>query len=1006
MTREDTFYTSLFAPHKITDISDPFEKAFLDLGYVSMRDAYLIDISGLYASCSYINLHLARVIVPLLFSEKMEIEASRIENIDKMLTKYFSFFSWGCEQFQDRLTHLHNSLAFLQQSKEAKEIVRRVTRPYANRLAETIIRDTLELDPDHAIVDFDAKKALLVALMTKLRQSLGSCFATAPAILIQEEEPIQLLRDLEMLLSSGMIRKTVRGVEYTVPMSRTWGNGELKKIFSLIGSSTGIESDASQDIWKSPILLSSFQEAGIEIGEKELYRYLFLEWSERNTGIKNSGPIPFGISCETVIDSAVFRSFGVSLQDRKLQEKASKGSLVIKDLDPATTLSWNTIPEKETKSLAPDVKRRNNDEEKKRLEETIKRLSQATIKAQEIKRRVKMKGECALLKVWEFTIASYAEVKFDLFRWNIYSSLGVNWNDEGGIGQVLYQIAHTCVEDTKREIEEIQQKFDAINLEVSYLEQRVRQASSEQELSWIKMEYQSRKTEQYHLQETVDMMAKKARQISGIHQFLIDQYDVLFKEYFQEIYDADLHDVDVGPFDDSPAGFRLIYKHGRSNPSLWSPIYSLEEYIDALASFFSLTEQQLSLLPEIKGIEKEFSLIITRLITHVRSPFFQETALNRTQRAHGLPAIKNAIQNVDILEKKPWVFTSGGSMESLVSSYFKLEGEIDKTERWVENETELLSFLIDTTRLSSNRQKGAFQKSSYAPSFSPARSLLMHSPTHAFRLLPNMPLFHQAWTSDTYSYSWIYNKLRDPSQNMLKDTLLPPEVVERALYDAVLLFPKPLQNRALDTFRSEVTPFLRIFDFASVVRDTCRKDRELRQYEGHVFQSGLFDEKIYSHFPYQSYQSGLHIVEEGVASILGKNMWAQNSETVQKFVQAFTEKTSLQVFSAFEIRQIFMSILHRMKGVDTLDYALLQKSIAFLRKKGALLPEPVIVADSNWVQDYFAFLVSPISLQIEFWAVSLYGTTGRPIPHWKKWLNGSDTSRTWGVFINPMQYHA
>ena len=52
----------------------------------------------------------------------------------------------------------------------------------------------------------------------------------------------------------------------------------------------------------------------------------------------------------------------------------------------------------------------------------------------------------------------------------------------------------------------------------------------------------------------------------------------------------------------------------------------------------------------------------------------------------------------------------------------------------------------------------------------------------------------------------------------------------------------------------------------------------------------------------------------------------------------------------------------------------------------------------------FAFLVNPGTLELEFWRVDYAGTTGAPMHIWKKWLNGSDTSRKWAVYINPNEY--
>jgi hypothetical protein len=84
----------------------------------------------------------------------------------------------------------------------------------------------------------------------------------------------------------------------------------------------------------------------------------------------------------------------------------------------------------------------------------------------------------------------------------------------------------------------------------------------------------------------------------------------------------------------------------------------------------------------------------------------------------------------------------------------------------------------------------------------------------------------------------------------------------------------------------------------------------------------------------------------------------------------------------------------------------LEAIVSTMRSKRLLPPVPIVFADSNWVKDFFAFMVSPISQEIELWSVNAYGTEGQPIQSWKMWLNGSRRDRTWGVLTNPSQYRS
>src|SRR5258708_14991992 len=48
----------------------------------------------------------------------------------------------------------------------------------------------------------------------------------------------------------------------------------------------------------------------------------------------------------------------------------------------------------------------------------------------------------ALLKAWEFTLASFSEIKMEFSRWNLHTSLGLHHAEEGGVGKIIYTYIH------------------------------------------------------------------------------------------------------------------------------------------------------------------------------------------------------------------------------------------------------------------------------------------------------------------------------------------------------------------------------------------------------------------------------------------------------------------------------------------------------------------------------------------------------------------------------------
>ncbi len=314
------------------------------------------------------------------------------------------------------------------------------------------------------------------------------------------------------------------------------------------------------------------------------------------------------------------------------------------------------------------------------------------------KNAFKALADNALLKAWEFTLASFSETKYEFTRWNLYASLGLGSNEPGGIGQCIYQIIQRKLDQANKKLQDTQAEYEMVYTQVKTLESRMRHASTEKEGQWLKVEYQTRASEFYILQDERADAQEQANALVNLYDTLYKLYSELFKDYFQEVYDADMQEVTTGPFDDSPAGFRLLYKHGRSNISQWTRIQNQHDFIDSLASFFIATEPQIAHALEGKSVEKELSEVVTAIINHIKTREFLETAFHRMAVAHKAPLIKDPLEHLDQVEKKPWVYTSGGTMNTLVSCYYKIEDKPKEVEKWVENEMELLVFFADAMK--------------------------------------------------------------------------------------------------------------------------------------------------------------------------------------------------------------------------------------------------------------------------------------------------------------------
>ena len=469
------------------------------------------------------------------------------------------------------------------------------------------------------------------------------------------------------------------------------------------------------------------------------------------------------------------------------------------------------------------------------------KCSQFLAHVEEAANAFKSFADNALFKSWEFTLASFAETKSEFTRWNLYSSLGLGPQDQGGIGPRLFEILKRRLDECNRKVQEYNDEYELLYNQLQFYTGRRLQTLSEQEAKWAKIEYQTKASEFHSMEELRNTFHNKARRYANLFDGLIDLYYRLFPNYFQEIYDADIHEVASGPYDDSPAGFRLLYKYGRSNTSQWTRIHNHSEFIDALANFFTSTESELANAPEMNGLEDDLAEIVTAIVGHVRSQEFLETAFYRMAAAHGARIVQDPLHNLDKVEKKPWVYTSGGAMSTLVSCYFRLETKPTEVSRWVENPMELLVFLVDSIKEMPEKVQDEFVEN-------PEKSILIHSPTHAFQLKPGYPLFKEAWQNKTFTYTWVRDHVLRPMETFSELIYLDDERMQYAVGALSQHVPKNFQHYFKETFCS-LGGSMQVSDFRQHIVDSIDLTQGL-QYAGRgVLSTAQIDSVLYSILP-------------------------------------------------------------------------------------------------------------------------------------------------------------
>ncbi|MGB7127573.1 MAG: hypothetical protein WBD50_00585 [Candidatus Rhabdochlamydia sp.] len=654
------------------------EKSLFDLETERVF-SHLIDHSFLQMSFSFRALFRARQLANLLIDKQGELDQKNLKDtIDFLENKGFICYPNG---YSDSVITEHQ-IAILKQftSQKIVKLLYRFSPPVCHKTAESLLLDSLGISAGKLHIS-DIRRGVLCASLTPLRQNIGSCFATAPGILVQKEQLALFLVDLYQLLSTGQLKRIYHGNEYIAVMSTTYTSIYCKQ-------------SLHERALLSPGILQALKVCGV-IDQK-------LSLGEQMQQMQTICS-PLLSSCSTVTE---------------LLQKVATNHPVQKMQAAFTGLTEN-----------------------------------------------------ALLKAWEFTLASFSEADPQLIRWHLYTALGFSPEEPEGLGFVIHSCLQEKLEVYHQEIGKLQKEVEVTADQLRAVQGVISRADTTSRIRSFQAEYQSLS---HHLQACVDrlnQLIREANDLSSLFSIIIQYYLDQFSHYFQEVYDPQLVSISD---EDAPAGFRLFYKHGRTDASLWTAIETEKEFNQFLRDFFLATESLLF-------AQAKEQKVITEMVAAIVSHLHQRTFFLSVQKR--------------MKSQEPWCYISGGTMQTLVQNYFCTD-KVTLEQRVVESPLELLIFLLDTLKEIPNV----------------TRTMLMNSPVHAFLLLPSEPLFKQGWQDNGFTYTWVRDAFIHPGVQFYQQMLLTPQMQQYLLQQISpskinypLQTPKEFRDQTLDEF-PQITP--------------------------------------------------------------------------------------------------------------------------------------------------------------------------------------------------------
>jgi hypothetical protein len=263
------------------------------------------------------------------------------------------------------------------------------------------------------------------------------------------------------------------------------------------------------------------------------------------------------------------------------------------------------------------------------------------------------------------------------------------------------------------------------------------------------------------------------------------------------------------------------------------------------------------------------------------------------------------------------------------------------------------------------------------------KKVLMRSPTHAFLLLAYENPFFSSWDDNSFTYTWIRDKVVKKWQKFYSSILLSSSEQEFLLREFIATIPEEIRSLLKRSFISQ---------HSCTVQEFARQVIKASPVKG--FFSDFLDSFLYLNLPVMTKESVKENVYQVVHGLLGEN--------TLDFLETFSD-IDTDFITADCFREICKAVVVSYKKSVGFDFDL----HGLVREKAEALflsaPRAFIFADTNWSQNYFGFVVSPLSLEVKLWRVAKNGYEGIGMFSWAKYLS-QNSKDTWGVYVKPQEY--
>lgn len=363
-----------------------------------------------------------------------------------------------------------------------------------------------------------------------------------------------------------------------------------------------------------------------------------------------------------------------------------------------------------------------------------------------------------ILKIWEYTVASLCDAKGEFTESTIYLTLGLDAHMPDGLGEFFLNSFQKKLDQKQALVVQAQNEAYLAHQRLVMAENIAKNASTESSLQRAKSEILAANYQLHTRTLDLEDLQKEQEKVKHLYDKKIQLIKDTIPRFFQESYDPDL--VTMKSYsDDAPAGFRLFVKDGKLSSRFFA-IDNEDDFVKALKKFFETIENDLISHNFDKENRQTISDVITETIQFSSSKEFIKSTYLRAQKRHP--------------EALPWAYVSGGTLETLIKTYFRKELLKIKT---IEGDS-IKSFfieLVDYFKALPENYLEPFR-------INPSNGLLLETKNHACQLIPGSLFFRSFWESSNFTYTEIRDKLIEVGRNFYaknKHKIIPETFFEK-----------------------------------------------------------------------------------------------------------------------------------------------------------------------------------------------------------------------------------